>query len=473
MMIPVIFLATILPSLLSILVFIARKRKTQTIIALISILASYTIISAVYITNGKAREFLGYYSEKLTFYKIPIVDYVDGVSFLMITATMLVYVAIIIYSFSEIRERYTSYTILILLLYTSLIGVFVSETLPIFYIYWEFMLIPSTLLILWWGGEKRYRSSIKFFLFTHASSLLMLLGIATLAANGIVLVSQLSECRDINMLYIMSLFAIALLTKQGIFPLHVWLPDAHSEAPTPISSILSGILIETGGYAFYRIILETGALQLLYVTAILGLLSALYGGILAFKENDVKRIAAYSSISHAGYIITGLSLGGLGSFYALVGGLFHLLSHAVSKGLFFLVSGTVYHLFGTKDIRKMGLLMKNARYTSFFGLISSLSLAGVPLLACFPGEFMIIVGGVQRRYLEISLILVGVLIISAAYALRFWLKIFWHPPEILIKALPRETDLYRIMGMAVLAVAIVVIGIFFTLIIDYLLIPFL
>ncbi|MCD6563304.1 MAG: NADH-quinone oxidoreductase subunit M [Thermoproteales archaeon] len=472
-MIPLIFLATILPAIVSFSIFFIKEKKRQTIVALISVLVSYFIILTLFVTKGKIKEFLFYYSEKLTLYSIPVIDYIDGISFLMITATAVLYIAIIIYSYSEIKERYISYTILILLLYTSLIGIFVTETLPIFYIYWEFMLIPSTLLILWWGGEKRYRSSIKFFLFTHASSLLMLIAIAILVSHGIVLISQLHSYKNPDILYIMSLFTIALLTKQGIFPLHTWLPDAHSEAPTPISAILSGIIIETGGYTFYRIVLSQNIPQLLYITTFLALLSAFYGGILALKENNVKRIAAYSSISHAGYIILGLSLGGLGSIYALIGGLFHLLSHAVSKGLFFLVSGTVSHLFKTKDIRKMGLLMKNTRFTSFFGLISSLSLAGVPILACFPGEFMIIVGGVQSKYLEISLAFVFVLIISAAYALRFWLKIFWHPTDIMIKSLPEETDCYRVIGMFILAVAIITIGILFTIIIDYLLIPFL
>ncbi len=471
--VPLIFFATILPAASSIFLFLTENKKKQTIIALLSILISYISLMGVYITLGKTKEFLYYYAKKLTLYYIPVVFYIDGISFLMITATALVYISIVIYSFSEIEKRYRAYTVLIMLLYSSLIGIFVTETLPIFYIFWEFMLIPSTLLIFWWGGEKRYRSSIKFFIFTHASSLLMLLAIAILLSNGVVLISDLQNYRSPEVYYIMSLFAIALLTKQGIFPLHIWLPDAHSEAPTPISSILSGILIETGGYAFYKIVLAQNIQELLYITAFLALFSAFYGGILAFKETNVKRIAAYSSVSHAGYIILGLSLGGLGSLYALIGGLFHLLSHAVSKSLFFLVAGTVSHMFDTKDIRRMGLLMKNAKFTSFFGLVSSLSLAGVPLLACFPGEFMIIVGGVQSKYIEISLALVGVLIVSAAYTLRFWLKIFWHPSTMVVKSLPRETDNYRIFGMAILSISIIAIGICFSAIINYLLIPFL
>jgi len=402
----------------------------------------------------------------------------DGLSLAMCVMTCILYAASMLYALPYLEEKggYGSFYSLAMILLCALLGVFLSWNLLAFYTFWELMAVPSFFLIAEWGYGRAREAALKFFLYTRAGALLIILAMA-MAYNelGTLDLGQLAlSAAGWDQLPLAAfLLTVGFLIKAGCFPLHSWLPDAHSQAPAPFSALLSGVLVATGVYSIARIPLNSlwipaHAGNILPLTlAAVGVASTFFGSFRALKETDIKRIPAYSSISHMGYALAGL---GLGSAAALSGhpqaatlilaaSLFHLVAHAWSKGLLFLASGSVMHLTGERNILKMSGLMKKLPITAAAMLAAAMSIAGSPPFACFVSEVSMIVGSAKSglAYSELaaaSLALATVL--SAGYALRLIYHVLWRSGDSL-QAHEEPTE----MSSAMLALGMLIVLLFF------------
>ncbi|MGY5872293.1 MAG: NADH-quinone oxidoreductase subunit M [Candidatus Thorarchaeota archaeon] len=341
-----------------------------------------------------------------------------------------------------------------------------------FFIAWELMLVPSYFLILFWGfPETRKRTALKFWLYTQSGAVCILIGFGLLyAQGGSFVLANIVANGDLIFKVIFILLAAGFLVKMAVFPIHWWLPPVHAEAPTPISVLLSGAMIETGAYALVRfgtLTLNDAAISLSFWVAGLGVITMFYGGFMALAQVDIKRLLAYSSVSQMGYVLFAL---GTATVVGVSGGMFHLINHAFSKGLLFMTAGAVIHQTGLRDIKKMGGLSNKMPITAFAAAIGMMSIAGSPPLSGFASEWMMFLGGFQAAipipgagvnlgFLILTLLAVSSSILSAAYMLRFFWRVFLgpHPEELEdVKESPRSMTI----PMIILGVLIVIFGIF-------------
>ena len=325
---------------------------------------------------------------------------VDGISLWLVLLTTLLMPIAILSSWTAIKKRLLAYYLFLLILESAMIGVFVSLDLLIFYLFFEASLVPMFFLIGIWGGERRVYSAVKFFIYTAVGSLLMLVGIIALyfiyhsfdyptliaaMAGDAALAGPLG-------FWLFLAFAFAFCIKVPLFPLHTWLPDAHTEAPTAGSVILAGVLLKMGTYGLMRFNLglfpEMSRRFAPYII-ILAVIGIIYGALVAMVQPDVKRLVAYSSVSHMGFVVLGIfSFTELG----MQGALYQMLSHGVSTGALFLFVGFIYERRHTRLISEFGGLAKPMPWFSTLFVIASLSSIGLPFLNGFVGEFLILIG---------------------------------------------------------------------------------
>lgn len=409
--------------------------------------------------------------------------FMDGISFSMAVTTLILILASSLFSinYMQNREGLVNYYALLTLLSIGLLGVFITSNLMLFYFFWELMLIPAYFIIGEWGYRESYKAAFKFFIFTHAGAVFILLAIGTIfMVTGSLDFSQvkasLTSVDPEIVKWILLSFTAGFAVKMAVFPVHMWLPDAHSEAPAPMSALLSGVIIGAGAYAIFRISLETilstvtltgfGS-RFLHGLTIFAILSAFFGSLIALVENDIKRIIAYSSIAHMGYVLFGFSL--FPALEALTGALLHLVTHALSKGLFFLSAGAVMKRLEIRDIRKMGGLAGQMPFTATSATTAALSIAGFPPFACFFSEFLMFVGAFKAIredsfYLIPTILMLIAAVLSLAYALRFLSHVFLGPPPRHEKI--SEVEFFMKMAMALLMVFIVLLGVWPTFIIE-------
>ena len=472
----ILLLAFLLPLLSIPFIFLIdrkSKRKPAAIVAIFSIL---DLILLLYITPEVL--FQGKYVESyywMPMLGVPLTLFVDGISLSLAVITLLLIISSIIFS-SDYMEKSKSlwqFYALMALLTVGLVGVFITANLMVFYFCWEFMLIPTYFIIGGWGYRKSYRAAFKFFVFTHAGAVAVLLGIGAIyMLTGTLDIFQarglLAAAPQDFLKWIFTALTLGFAVKMAIVPLHMWLPDAHAEAPAPMSALLSGVIIEAGAYAILRISLRTVfplisdisvSNQILYALSILGVISAFYGSMTALAENDIKRIVAYSSISHMGYVLFGLSL--YPSVEGIVGAVLHLVNHAASKGLLFLNAGAIMKQTGIRDIREMGGLASKMPLTAFSTTISSFSIAGIPSLACFISEFLMFMGGFQvgggdSFYYATTAFMIIATVFSLAYALRLIWKVFLESSKIK-KA--RDPSLLMSIPMVFLSLLVILLGV--------------
>ncbi len=359
---------------------------------------------------------------------------VDGLSILLVLLTTFLMVLALLSTWTAIVDRVREFMIFFLLLEVGLVGVFLGMDLFLFYIFWEFTLVPMYFLIGVWGGERRLYAAIKFFLYTMAGSILMLLAIIWLGLDGGTFsVPDLIQAQAIpaNLQFWLFLaFAAAFAIKVPMWPLHSWLPDAHVEAPTAASVILAGVLLKMGTYGFLRFnlgIFPQASVRLAPWIALFAVIGILYGAAVAYAQKDVKKLVAYSSISHLGFVMLGLFALNL---QGLQGGILQMINHGLSTGALFLIVGMLYERRHTREMEAFGGLWKVMPIYAGLTLIVTLSSMGLPGLNGFVGEFTILLGSFGSIAIgsESFTILAAVgVILAAVYMLYMFQKLFLGP----------------------------------------------
>ncbi|MGH9929859.1 MAG: complex I subunit 4 family protein [Pyrinomonadaceae bacterium] len=354
---------------------------------------------------------------------------VDGISLWLVLLTTLLMPIAILSSWTAIQKRQLSYYVFLQLLLSAMVGVFVSLDLLLFYLFFEASLVPMFFLIGIWGGERRIYAAVKFFIYTAVGSLLMLVAIIALyymfgTFDYTLILASLSTGKllgDRAEFWLVLAFAFAFCIKVPLFPLHTWLPDAHTEAPTAGSVILAGVLLKMGTYGLLRFnlgLFPEMARKFAPVMITLAVIGIIYGALVAMVQPDVKRLVAYSSVSHMGFVVLGLfSFTELG----MQGALYQMLSHGVSTGALFLFVGFIYERRHTRQISDFGGLATPMPWFSTLFVIASLSSIGLPFLNGFVGEFLIMIGSwtsaaVQHAWIVTMLAGTGV-IWAAVYML--------------------------------------------------------
>ncbi len=358
---------------------------------------------------------------------------IDGASLLLVLLTTFLTPIAIFSSWTAIEERVKEYMIFFLLLEVGMVGVFVALDLFLFYVFWEFSLVPMYLLVGIWGGSNRMYAAIKFFLYTMAGSILMLLAILWLGINvgTFSYTDMLGKVPAASQSLLFLAFAAAFAIKVPVWPLHSWLPDAHVEAPTAGSVILAGVLLKLGTYGFLRFnlgLFPEAARQYAPTMAVLAVIGIIYGAIVSYPQKDVKKLVAYSSVSHLGFVMLGLfALNAQG----IQGAVLQMINHGLSTGALFLLVGMIYERRHTRELAQFGGLWKVMPLYGTIMLIVSLSSMGLPGLNGFVGEFAILLGawgagqpgGPFGSYIYAGLASLGV-ILAAVYMLWMFQKMF-------------------------------------------------
>jgi NADH-quinone oxidoreductase subunit M len=359
---------------------------------------------------------------------------VDGLSILLVLLTSFLTPISILSTWTAVEERVKDFMIFFLLLEIGMMGVFLAQDLFLFYIFWEFTLVPMYFLIGIWGGPRRIYAAIKFFLYTMAGSILMLLAILWLGINGGTfsvpdLIAQGNIPADTQW-WLFLAFAAAFAIKVPMWPLHSWLPDAHVEAPTAGSVILAGVLLKLGTYGFLRFnipLFPEASVQLAPWIALLATIGIIYGAAVSYAQGDVKKLVAYSSVSHLGFVMLGLfALNSQG----VQGAILQMVNHGLSTGALFLLVGMIYEQTHTRELNMYGGLWKITPIFATIMLIASLSSMGLPGLNGFVGEFTILLGAFGSQAINnpwfAGVSALGV-IMAAVYILFMFQKMFLGP----------------------------------------------
>jgi NADH-quinone oxidoreductase subunit M len=378
-----------------------------------------------------------------TYYWIPEIDasfslFLDGISLSLASIALVIISAVSAYSHDYMQDRKNpgQFYALTTLLSLGLMGIFITSNLLLFYFFWELILIPSYFIIGEWGSHDSYGIAFKFIIITHAGAVLVLLGIGsafveTGSLNIFQVQSILTTMQSGITIWMLIALTIGFAVKLAVVPAHIWLPDTYSEAPAPMSALLGGVMTTAGAYGILRLSLGMVystlnsivlKLSFIHILAIFGVASALFGSLLAISEKDVNRLLAYSSISHMGYVVFGLSL--FPNPLAIIAVVLHLLNHGLSKGLFFLSTGEIVKQTGTRIMDDISGVGSQMPITSTGAAIAALSIGGVPPFACFISEFFIFISafqvvGLDSFYLIPTILMLSVNVFSLAYSTRF------------------------------------------------------
>ncbi|TMQ49754.1 MAG: NADH-quinone oxidoreductase subunit M [Candidatus Eisenbacteria bacterium] len=436
--VPILTFLTFFPTVGALLILLLPSSKPRTVriaalvVSLLTFAASIPLFTA-FDSTARGMQFV----ERAPWVASLGISYhlgVDGISMLLILLTTLLTAVSILFSFS-ITSRVKAYMVTFLLLETGMIGVFAALDLFLFYIFWEVMLIPMYLLIGVWGGPRRIYAAVKFILYTVAGSLLMLVGILYLyyahhLTTGAYTFDLLqlydTPLAPAPQLWLFGAFALAFAIKVPMFPFHTWLPDAHVEAPTAGSVILAGVLLKMGVYGFLRFAIPLfPEASMTYTPWIVGLalVGIVYGALVAMVQRDVKKLVAYSSVSHLGFVMLGLFVW---NTQGMAGGILQSINHGLSTGALFLAVGILYERRHTREISEFGGLAAVLPWFAALFMIICLSSIGLPGLNGFIGEFLILLGAFRAAPVVSAVAATGV-ILAAIYLLWMYQRVMFGP----------------------------------------------
>lgn len=388
---------------------------------------------------------------------------VDGISMPMILlATLLALIALL--ASASIKEHVKGYYFLILLLESAMLGVFMAQDWTLFYLFWELTLIPLFFLIDRWGGQQRHTAALNFVLYTMGGSVFMLLSILALfdttPEHSFAMADMLESARSLPpevQFWLFLGFLIGFGVKMPIFPIHGWLPLAHVQAPSPVSILLSGILLKMGAYGLIRAanMLPEAVVMLQPVLVTLALFSLIYGGLLAWRQSDLKGMIAYSSVSHMGVVLIGIAALNI---TGITGALMQMVAHGLVAGAMFLLIGLLYERTHTRDVNDYSSLVRVTPRFAFFTTLAFIAAVGMPGTAGFVAELHALIGGFQRWGWIMVILSLGVLI-SGAYAIRTIGRLFTGPVKKEMQSI-HDLRLHEMLAAGVLTFGFVGIGFF-------------
>ncbi len=391
----------------------------------------------------------------------------DGLSYAMVALTLFLGLIAIVSSWSEVNESPGFFQFNLLWTLAGVVGVFTALDLFLFFVFWEVMLVPMYFLIAIWGHEARAYAAMKFFLFTQISGLLMLFALLTLVylnyeASGVITFAYADLLRadlDPGYAFLLMLgFFVAFVVKLPGVPFHTWLPDAHTQAPTAGSVILAGILLKTGAYGLLRFVVPLfpeAALDFRWPAMLLGAASVIYGGYLAFSQSDFKRLVAYSSISHMGFVLLGVFAW---NTVAVQGAVVQMVAHGFSTAALFMLAGALQQRLHTREMGRMGGLWLKAPRMGAVALFFIAASLGMPGLGNFVGEFMVLLGAFQVDVPLTIAAAIGI-IIAAVYALSLMQRSFQGEPNAAAEAMP-DFGFRELSVMILMMAALVWLGIY-------------
>jgi NADH-quinone oxidoreductase subunit M len=415
------------------------NEKLGRIVSLAAVGINFLLILPYWFSVSQKVDFTGgeYWIESVNTFWIPEFGIrfhlaMDGLSLLLVTLTFFLGILSVLTSWREVKYKTGFFHFNLLWILAGITGVFLALDLFLFYFFWEVMLIPMYFLIGIWGHENRKYAAYKFFLFTQASGLLMFLAIIALyfigeSQSGVYSFSYFdllgTQVEIGTARWLMLGFLIAFVVKLPAVPFHNWLPDAHTEAPTAGSVILAGLLLKTGAYGILRFVLPLfpdASAEFSSIGMFLGVIGILYGAKLAFAQTDLKRLVAYSSVSHMGFVLLGVY-----SFntWALQGVIMQLLTHGISTGALFILVGTLQERIHTRDIEVMGGFWENVPRMGGVAMVFTMASLGLPGLGNFIAEFITLVGAYQANVFMTVLASLG-LVASTLYSLRIVQRVF-------------------------------------------------
>ncbi len=361
----------------------------------------------------------------------------DGLSLVLVALTLFLGIVSVACSWTEVREKTGFFHLNLMAILAGILGVFLSLDLFLFYFFWELMLVPMYFLISIWGHENRAYASLKFFLFTQAGGLLMLLSILGLyfihgRSTGVYTFDYSlllgTSLTPKAAFWLMLGFFISFAVKLPMVPFHPWLPDAHTEAPTAGSVILAGLLLKTGAYGLLRFVLPLfpeAAMAIAPAVMIMAVIGIIYGAVLAFAQTDLKRLVAYTSVSHMGFVLLGIFAWNM---TAMQGAIMQMLAHGVSTGALFVIAGMVQERIHTRDMDRMGGFWSTVPRLSGMALVFALASLGLPGFGNFVAEFMVLLGA-YRVNLFVTAFAAAGLVFAAIYSLWMVQRVFHGEPR--------------------------------------------